>query len=567
MSSFPPGLVLIGGAALLLLLPRAVRPAAFLVFPALAFGLLVYMEPGDELTVAFLDFRLVLSRVDKLSLVFGYIFTIIAFLGGIYALHLRDRGQQVAGLLYAGSALGVVFAGDLFTLVIFWELLALSSVYLIWARGTPQARAAGMRYLFVHLTGGAVLLGGVVWHVAETGSILFNHLEPSPATYMILFSCALNAAVVPLHAWLTDSYPEGTVTGSVLLSAFTTKTAVYVLARGFAGWELLMWAGAIMAVYGVVFAVLQNDIRRILAYHIVSQVGYMVCAVGIGTEAGINGATAHAFAHILYKGLLFMGAGAVLYATGRSKLSALGGLARAMPLALFAYMVAAFSISAFPLFSGFVSKSLVIHAAELAHQDTIVLLLYLASIGTFLSVGLKLPYLTWYGPKRGLTAQRLPWGMIVGMLLAAGLNVAIGVYPAPFYNIMPFEVDFEPYTAAHVIQSLQLLVFTGFGFWLLVGRLQGEAKITLDTDWLYRRAWRPVELLTVRPLMAAFTTAERVVNHVTAVAIRATMQPETILVGRSAAPVAEWIRRPPLGLAVAAVVITVLVVVVLGLLR
>ena len=570
MSSFPPGLVLIGGAALLLLAPRSVRPWGFLLFPAIAFGLLLSMDPGDELTVAFLDYRLVLTSVDKLSLAFGYVFTIIAFLAGIYALHMKERGQQVTGLLYAGSALGVVFAGDLFTLVVYWEVLALSSVYLIWARGTPKAKAAGLRYLFVHLTGGAVLVGGVVWHVGETGSILFNHMESSPTTYMILFSFALNAAVVPLHAWLPDSYPEATVTGSVLLSAFTTKTAVYVLARGFAGWELLMWAGAAMAVYGVVYAVLENDIRRILAYHIVSQVGYMVCAVGIGTEMAINGAAAHAFAHILYKGLLFMGAGAVLYAVGRSKLSELGGLARAMPVALAAYMVAALSISAFPLFSGFVSKSLVIHAAEMAHQDTIVLLLYLASIGTFLSVGLKLPYLTWFGPQRALTARRLPWGMIVAMLLAAGLNVAIGVYPSPFFEIMPFEVDYEPYTTSHVVQSLQLLIFTGFGFWLLLSRLHGDPKLTLDTDWLYRRALRQVEALTLTPLRSVFTTAERLTNGVTGLASRAVMQPETSWPGPSMAKggadrAVQWLRRPPVGIAVAAVLVTLVIVVLLGL--
>ena len=413
----------------------------------------------------------------------------------------------------------MVFAGDLFTLFFFWEIMVGSSVYLIWARKTARARGAGMRYILVHLLGGSVLMAGILLHVTETGSILFHPLEGGMAAYLILFGFALNAAVPPLHAWLSDSYPEGTVTGSVYLSAFTTKVAVYALARGFAGWEILIWAGAIMAVYGVIFAVLENDIRRLLAYHIISQVGYMICAVGLGTAMAINGAVAHAFAHILYKALLFMGAGTVLYATGRSKLTELGGLARAMPLILVLYMIGAFSISGFPLFSGFVSKSMVVHAAELSHMGLVVMLLNLASVGTFLCLGLKLPYSTWFGPKRSLKSAPIPRGMYVGMALTAGICLAIGVYPALLYNILPFAVDYQPYTTRHLLDTVQLLLFTGLGFWLLIKKLGGEPLITLDTDWFYRRPSRLAYNLAVVWVSSLFAAVEsaavRVVRFVT----------------------------------------------------
>jgi len=455
-----------------------------------AFIFLINLELGASLTAPFLNYELVLCRVDRLSLTFGYVFVIMGFLGSVYGFHVKDTLQQVVALLYVGSSLGVVFAGDLLTLLVFWEIMAVSSLFLIWARKTPEARRAGFRYLLVHAFGGSVLMAGILWHLGETGSLLFNHFEGGIASYLILFSFALNAAVPPLNGWLPDSYPEGTVAGSVFLSAFTTKVAVYALARGFAGLELLMWAGAIMAVYGVVFAFLANDGRRLLSYHIISQVGYMVCGVGIGTAIAVNGAIAHAFAHILYKGLLFMGMGTVLYATGRNKMTELGGLVRSMWLPLIFFMVGAFSISGVPLFSGFVSKSMVVYAAELSHLGAVVLLLNLASIGTFLSIGLKLPYFTWFSTDRSLKPKPVPLGMYIGMGLTSVICIAIGVYPALLYNLLPYPVHYQPYTASHLIETMQLLIFTGLAFWLVIRKLHVEENITLDTDWFYRRPSR-----------------------------------------------------------------------------
>jgi len=408
----------------------------------------------------------------------------------IYSLHVDDDAQHVAALTYAGAALGVTFAGDFLTLFLFWELMALSAALIVWLRRERAATAAGFRYLLVHVFGGLCLLGGIVLYWSHTGTLAFGDLSRdagSAAFVLILIAFLLNAAVPPLGAWLPDAYPEATATGAVFLTAFTTKSAVYALIRGFAGTEILVWLGAAMAVYGVVYAVLENDARRLLAYHIISQVGYMVCGVGIGTELALNGASAHAFAHILYKALLFMGAGAVLQVTGLRKLSDMGGLYKTMPVTFALYMVGAFAISAVPLFSGFVSKSMVVSSAGESHRATIFLLLTLASAGTFLHTGLKLPYYMFFGKDRGLPAREPPSNMLVAMGLAAAACVLIGVVPALLYRYLPFPVDYAPYTARHVMATLGLLGFTALGFFVLLAHLDPEPTVSLDTDWFYRK--------------------------------------------------------------------------------
>jgi len=485
-----PGLVLIGGAWSLPLLKGLTKRLVMVLVPAVALVHCLLLEPGTYGVVRFLGQELVFGRVDRLSLIFSYVFALLALLGIVYALHVDDDAQHVAALTYAGGALGVTFAGDFLSLFLFWELMALSAALLVWLRRQPAAVAAGFRYLLVHVFGGVCLLGGIVLHWSQAGSLTFGDMSPyagGAASSLILVAFLLNAAVPPLGAWLPDAYPEATATGAVFLTAFTTKSAVYALIRGFAGTEILVWWGAAMAVYGVLYAVLENDARRLLAYHIISQVGYMVCGVGIGTELALNGSTAHAFAHILYKGLLFMGAGAVLTVTGLRKLSDMGGLYKTMPFTLALYMVGAFAISAVPLFSGFVSKAMVVSAAGESHRAAIFLLLTLASSGTFLHTGLKLPYYMFFGKDRGLRAQEPPANMLVAMGLAAAACVLIGVFPALVYSYLPYAVEYAPYTMRHVTATLGLLGFTALGFFLLLKHLDPEPIVSLDTDWFYRR--------------------------------------------------------------------------------
>lgn len=493
----PPAFIFILGALLIpFIVERRLKALFCLLVPMVAFLDLLYMPQGIYWTYHFLGYDLIFGRVDKLSMCFGYVFIIIGFLGMIYALHVREDGQHVAAFFYIGSALGVTFAGDLFTLFAFWEIMAGSSVFLIWYKRERAALDAGFRYIMVHIFGGCCLLAGIIIHLVNTGSTEFGLIEYGGlASQFILLGFIINAAVPPLHAWLADSYPEGTITGSVFLTAYTTKSAVYVLARAFPGVELLMWLGAIMAVYGVIYAIMENDIRRLLAYHIISQVGYMVCGVGIGTELGLNGSVAHAFCHILYKALLFMGTGAVIYMTGRRKVTELQGrnLYKKMPICLSLYLIAGFSISGVPLFNGFISKTMVVAASGEIHRVPIHLLLHLASVGTFFSTTLKLPYGTWFGraPEgeklEEIEAKEPPLNMLIAMGLAAFLCIFIGCYPKVLYDILPYPVHYHPYAPHHVVATMQLLLLTAGAFWLYIDTFVGHATISLDTDWFYRK--------------------------------------------------------------------------------
>jgi len=501
---FHPAVLFIFGAFLIPFLRGRVQKAYLIIIPTLALLDVVLMSQGSYWRHTFLGNEVIFGKVDKLSIVFAYVFTIMALIGMVYALHVKRTGEHMAAFLYVGSSLGVTFAGDYFTLFIFWEIMAFASVYLVFAQGGRQAVDAGFRYLMVHIFGGVCLLGGIILHYITTGSTIFGPIEQdgSLAFYLILIGFILNAAVPPLNAWLTDAYPEATVTGAVFMSAYTTKTAVYVLVRAFPGTELLVWLGTIMAIYGVVYAVMENDARRLLAYHIVSQVGYMVTGVGIGTEMALNGSTSHAFAHIIYKGLLFMGAGAVIYMTGIRKLNELGGMYKTMPITLVLYMIGAFAISAFPLFSGFVSKSMVVAAASHDHRPWVTLLLTMASSGTFLHTGLKLPYYMFFGKDSGIRAKEPPINMLIGMGMAAFLCIAIGVFPDPLYALLPYPVHFEPYTPDHVTGALGILMFTALGFFLLLKHLDPEPTISIDTDWFYRMGARVFMWIARGPISA-----------------------------------------------------------------
>lgn len=489
-----PGLVLIFGAWLVPVFKGRAKQAVMVLVPMVALVECFMLKPGTHGVVTFLGQQLVFGRVDRLSLVFSYVFSLMTLIGMVYALHVKDDAQHVTALTYAGSALGITFAGDFLSLFLFWEVAALAAAFLVWLNRTPASIAAGFRYLLVHVFGGLCLLAGIFMYWSQTGSLAFDNLlqySGTAAFGLILVAFLLNAAVPPLGAWLPDAYPEASVTGAVFMTAFTTKSAVYALIRGFAGTEVLIWWGAAMAVYGVVYAVLENDARRLLAYHIISQVGYMVCGVGMGTELALNGTTAHAFSHILYKAVLFMGAGAVLEVTGRRKLSEMGGLYKTMPMTLGLYMIGGFAISAVPLFSGFVSKSIVVSAAGETHRTAIFLTLTLASAGTFLHTGLKLPYYMFFGKDSGLRAHEPPKNMLVALGLGAAACVLIGVFPHLLYQFLPFDVEYAPYTVRHVLSTLGLLSFTALGFFALLSHLDPETKISIDTDWFYRRGLAP----------------------------------------------------------------------------
>ncbi|MFD1217485.1 Na(+)/H(+) antiporter subunit D [Microbulbifer celer] len=491
-------------AALGLFLRGWARSLLFIAVPVLGLVNLWLLGSGNSSAESglyfghygILDFNLVLFKADKLSLLFGYLFHVAALIAVIYALHVRDTLQQVASLLYAGSALGAVFAGDLLTLFIFWELLALTSVFLVWARRNDRAYAAGLRYFTLHILSGLLLLGGIIFYSQVHSSLAFGFigLEGSPldnpAGWLIFLAFGIKCGFPFFHGWLTDAYPESTPTGTIFLSAFTTKVAIYAMARAFPGTELLVYIGATMACFPIFYAVIENDLRRVLAYSLINQLGFMVVGIGIGTSLAINGAVAHAFNDVIFKGLLFMSMGAVLHVTGKINGSELGGLYKKMPKTTVLCIIGAASISAFPLFSGFVSKSMVMSAAIKNGYDSVWLILLFASAGVFHHAGIKIPYFAFFAHDAKLPAREPPVNMLVAMSIAAALCLTVGIYPQALYSLLPFEMAYTPYDVTHVLTQLQLLFFSALAFvWLNLRHLYPPElpSVNLDVDWIYRR--------------------------------------------------------------------------------
>ena len=513
-----PALVLIAGGLLLPLIRGALRSAWLLVIPLIAAYLVAIVPDGTAVTTSFLGQQLTIVKGDNLSRLFAMVFAIATFAGALFALNQRRTSELSAAFVYAGSAIGACFAGDLISLFVFWEAMAIASTIVLWSNG-PNARGAGLRYAALHFLGGTILMAGIAGEFAATGSLAFDRMDASTTPRcLILSGFLINAAATPLSAWLPDAYPEASWSGMVFLSAFTTKTAVYVMIRGFPGTEILIWIGLAMVFYGIVYAILENDMRRILAYSIVNQVGFMVVGVGIGTEMALNGASAHAFTHIIYKALLLMSAGSVLYMTGMRKCTDLGGLFRTMPVTTTCGIIGALSISSFPLTSGFVSKSLVIEGAAQEHMKIVWLLLQAASAGVFLHAGIKFPWFVFFQKDSGLRPSEPPWNMRAAMILCSALCIGLGVMPQLLYAQLPFKVDYAPYTTSHIIGQLQLLLFSGLAFFLMLDLLKRTMTITLDVDWLWRRlGWNVLSwfdtmvgrwwAITTRKVSAASLTA------------------------------------------------------------
>lgn len=505
-----PALILLLGAVGIGLFRGHARTAVVLLTPLLTLWAVWQVPDGVQGTIKFLSYNIEPVEGSPLRRLFATVFSIMVFVGGLYAYRVARWYELAAAFAYAAGAIGVCFAGDLITLFLYWELMALFSTVIVWCGGTAAARAAGIRYAIMHLLGGVILKVGIEGVVIGTGSIQIQPmLAHDFSTWMILIGILINAAAPPVSAWLADAYPESSATGSVFLSAFTTKTAVLALILLFPGEPVLIGVGLFMVMYGIIYALLENDARRILAYSIVNQVGFMVCAVGIGTQMALNGAAAHAFAHIIYKALLFMSAGVVIYRTGKSKCTDLGGLFRTMPLTTVCGIIGALAISSFPLTSGFTTKSMISQAAVDESLVVVYMLLTAASAGVFLHAGIKFPWFVFFQKDSGLRPKDAPWNMGLAMVLFAGLCILLGVVPELLYPLLPYPVEYVPYSAGKVLFYLQLLLFSGLAFFVLLPLMKRTETISLDTDWLWRRAGPALLRLAERGLGAAGSAFDR----------------------------------------------------------
>ena len=496
-----PALALMIGGLLSIFLRGKYASMTMIFAPLFGLWYVHTLELGSVSNLVLFGYEIVGVSVDQQAKLFGYLFHIAALVAGIYSFHLRDPWQISMALLYAASAVGVAFAGDMLSLFLWWEGLAITSVFQIWGRKTKEAEDSGFRYLFFHVSSGLLLLAGILFRYHGEGSSalslesLTDALEGGDiGAMLILVAIGIKAAFPGLHVWLKDGYAEATHTGPVWLCAFTTKCAVCMLARLFPGAEILITIGGVMAMFPIFYAVIENDLRRVLCYSKINQIGFMVVGIGIGTDLAIDGAIAHAFTHVLYKGLLFMSMGAVLYRTGEIRGSHLGGLYKTMPWTTGFCIVGAASISAFPLFSGFVSKSIIITEAAQNGHVIIWLCLLFASAGVFHHAGIKIPFFAFFAHDSGKRPKEAPLNMLIAMGISSFLCIFLGCNPQWLYEMLPNGgMGYHPYDATHVITQLEILLFSALAFTLLNlwGKYPPELpSVNLDVDWIYRKAGR-----------------------------------------------------------------------------
>ena len=490
ISNFPPGFIMIIGALLIPFLPHIIRQIYMMILVLIsAYSLTLGF--GIHSTINVMGFDFILFQSDSLTLPFAIIFHIAAALNVIYGAHEKQWKQHVSIMSYSGAAIAAVHAGDLFTLFVWWEATAFASVFLILAGNTYRSYRSAFRYILIQVTSGMFLLAGAIILLINDGSALLTKFDINSLYGQLIFiAFGIKAAFPLLNGWLQDSYPEASEIGTVALSTFTTKLAIFCFAKCFAGTELLIVIGAIMTFYPIFFAVIENDLRRVLTYSLNNQLGFMIVAIGIGTELAINGAVAHAFAHILYKGLLFMGMGAVLFRGGTCKASELGGLFKYMPITAVCTIIGAISISAFPLFSGFVAKSLIMSALGKEGLVLVYFMLLFASAGVLHHSGIKIPFFAFFAHESGIKTKEAPLNMIIAMVIASALCILIGIFPSTFYQILPYEINYQPYDFSHVVGQLQLLTFAAFAFiclWHFKIYPPELNSTVLNSDWVYRK--------------------------------------------------------------------------------
>ena len=489
-----PGLIMIACGILVMLLPRPCRKPIAIIAPILATLALLQMNENSSLIYKITEtLSINFIKYDKLAFAFMLIFCVISIINSLFGEGISHRYECGMSLIYAGSIMGVVLAGDCLSLIIFWEISAFASMYVIYAGHTRTSSRAAFRYILVHAFGGNMFLAGMLVYMFHYGNDISNlaNCYDQPCFWLILIGMAVNAAIPPLNSWLSDAYPESTITGAVYLSSFTTKAAIYAMTRVFAGTEALVWVGAVMAVYGAVMAIMENDIRRLLSYHIVSQLGMMIAALAVGSQVGIDGATAHAITNILYKGVLMMGAGAVIYATGKRKITHLGGLGKRMPVTSVCFLISSIAIAGLPGTSGFVSKALIMDALNEGGFRIPALLLVVAGVGTLLSITLKINYFVFWGPcdeaAKSIELKKVPWTMKAAMIIGTILTLAIGFCPQQFYGLLPYETAVNPYTLGHIMEYVAITIGGCIPFFMYIKKMAPHDEYTIDFDWFYRR--------------------------------------------------------------------------------
>lgn len=487
-----PSIVLLLGAVIIAVLPRKYKKYLLLATGIAGLILALRLPAGMEYTLPWIEgLPLVILRVDQLSWLMTSAAALMLLASILYGWGEIGHREITWGLVYAGASCGALLSGSLIMLVIWWEVMAAGAAFMLISRHDRHAVNAGIRYLLVHFFGGNLLLFGIVL-LARQGYVLVEPLSRGMGAgyWLVLAGVGVSAGMIPFHSWIADAYPNASIAGSVVMSSMTTKVAAITLLRLFAGETFLVWMGILMAFWGVFYALRENHIRRLLSYHIISQLGLIITAIGIGTPLAKNAAVALTIGNMVYKGLLYMSTGSIYYCTGKQKLTELGHQIETVPVNACFFFVGALSIAGMPGLMGFACKPMVMAAAGSEHMALVSVLLYFAGIGTFLSIPLKLGYNMFVGVNPAPEMKKPPKIMMyVGMALLAVIIFIAGFFPGRFYQLLPWSelTSYTPYTLDHVVSEFQLLLGSLLAFIVLHHLFKVKKGVSLDMDWFYRR--------------------------------------------------------------------------------
>ncbi|GAB6089978.1 proton-conducting transporter transmembrane domain-containing protein [Spirochaeta dissipatitropha] len=438
------------------------------------------------------------------------------FIGAVNVLNLilaGRAGMLPLALLHIFGGVLAVFAADLVSLLLSWELLTVSAFFLIRQSGSVSSRQASIRYIAIQMVSAALFFIATVLQFQETGSLSIVPLSGS-SQYFMLAAVVIKTAAIPLHFWLVESYPAAIPEITALLSGFATKVGVLsafrLLRVDMFGFPVLALIGAASAVTAVLFALLQTNARKLLSYHIVSQIGFMTAAVGMAVfveaellEIVLAAALFHMITYTLTKSLLILSAGAAERSFGHGNLFAMGGLFRRRPVLFFCTLVGSAAIAGFPFTSGFASKVLIKQGTD---YGMISRLLDIASVGTALSFT-KFMYLIFFNrskstePLRQTRPNKGPvpeYVRMLPLLLLTLSTLLIGFLP----GIVPGIADFNIYSTSTVIDALKTIAAAAV-LWLLLKNFltsgakkgpedtlyQGTRLQTPITTWLNHGLW------------------------------------------------------------------------------
>jgi len=489
----------------------AANPVPVSLMPAALWGELTFQPDGLGVLLA-----LIAAVVGSLTVVFS-----TAYMRGEHSL----ARYYALILIFIGAMVGLVLSASLLLLFIFWEITALCSYALIaFHNDDPRAVAAGVKALIMTQTGGVGLLAGVLIIHSQTGSYAINdflvqapHFPPGALTivaFAFLVAAMAKSAQVPFHSWLPDAMEAPTPVSALIHAATLVNAGVYLLARfypAFAevpGWKAaVVGVGVLSALLAGVMALVAGDLKRVLAYSTISQLGYMVYAVGTGA---IFASQFHLLSHAVFKALLFLAAGAVIQATGTRRLSELGGLGRAMPIVRNFFIVGALALAGLPVLNGFWSKDLVLESGfEQGPTWAVVTMLAVSSLTALYTV--RVVWLVFFGRDHSARAtaeapvlMRVVLGVLAGLTattwLAAGLlsqRLSDTLTGQPLATMSTWEMAVgllaEPTTYLALGASA-----LGLALWAWRGRLtpwvekrsrfvQRAAEADFGFDWLSRQ--------------------------------------------------------------------------------